>query len=156
MMLDATAGGRMMWFDKNPDNVLFVDKRVVPPGSIVQQPLWSVEPDIQADFCALPFADNSFEMVVFDPPHATIAPESIIGTKFGTLTDLDEIAAGLSECWRVTNRWLIFKWADTAFTISEVLERIPFCPLFGHTTAKSGPTIWVTFCKGAGIGDDDA
>lgn len=147
MILDATCGGRMMWFDKYPDDVLFVDRRVVPEGALIQQALFGVRPDMQADYQSLPFQDNTFEMVVFDPPHADIHPDSIIGTKFGTLTDLDEVIAGLVECYRVTSRWLIFKWSESAFTISQVLQRVPFTPLFGHTTAKSGPTIWVTFRK---------
>lgn len=146
-MLDATAGGRMLWFDKNPEDVLFVDERVVPKGSIVQQPLWSVEPDMQADFRSLPFADDSFEMVVFDPPHTDVSPESIIGTKYGTITDLDEVVAGLAECWRVTERWLVFKWAEASWPVGDVLDRVRFRPLFGHRTAKSGATIWCLFRK---------
>ena len=145
MILDATAGGRMMWFDKNPDDVLFVDKRVVPPGAIVQQPLWNCQPDIQADNTRLPFADNTFEMVVFDPPHVKFTPASLMGVKYGVLTDLHEVVAGLEECARVASNWLVFKWAENESSISEVLAITHLTPLFGHTTASSGKTIWCVF-----------
>ena len=145
MILDATSGGRMMWFDKDPEGVLFVDRRVVPPGSIVQQPLWSVNPDVKADNRSLPYKDNSFELVVFDPPHTTISEDSIIGTKYGKLTDLHEVVAGINECLRVSNGFVVFKWAETEFPLSAILEHVTHLPLFGHTTAKSGLTMWVMF-----------
>ena len=30
---------------------------------------FEVNPDVQADFTNMPYPDNSFRMVVFDPPH---------------------------------------------------------------------------------------
>lgn len=135
----------MMWFDKDPDGVLFVDKRVVPKGAIAQQPLWSVGPDAVCDFSALPYRDDAFDLVVFDPPHAPLSPNSILGTKYGTLLDLDEVVAGLEECLRVASGFVVFKWAEAPFTIGEVLARTQARPLFGHRTAKSGSTIWAVF-----------
>ena len=144
-ILDATAGGRMMWFDKNPDDVLFVDRRVVPPGTKGQGSLWEVNPDIVASFESLPFSDDTFEMVVYDPPHRNLSPDSIMGLTYGSITDLDTVVAGLHECLRVSRRWVVFKWAEASHKVSDVLALTDARPLFGHTTAKSGKTIWVVF-----------
>ena len=133
-----------MWWDKSHPDVLYMDKRVVPPGSIVQQPMWAVEPDLVADYTALPFPDETFEMVVYDPPHAPITT-GIIASKYGTMTDLDEITAGLRECLRVSRGWVVFKWSEAPFPVGEVINRLGVQPMFGHTTAKSGSTIWCVF-----------
>lgn len=146
MILDATAGGRHMWFDKMPDDVLFVDKRVVPPGAIVQKSLWEVRPDVQADYTSLPFADDSFEMVVFDPPHIYREnPSGIITTTYGTFQDLDEVVAGLHECYRVASRWLVFKWSGVENPLSDIFKRTTLRPLFGHPTVRD--TMWMMFDK---------
>ena len=58
----------MFWFDKQNDQVLFMDNRKhyekLESGHIV-----AVNPNIVADFRKMPFDDNSFYHVVFDPPH---------------------------------------------------------------------------------------
>ena len=67
-ILDACCGARMFWFDKENPNAVFCDnRRLMEPlcdGRILR-----IEPDIQCDFKALPFPDESFHLVVFDPPH---------------------------------------------------------------------------------------
>ena len=150
-ILDATAGGRMMWFNKNHPNTLYVDKRVEEKGCIPQQVRFSIEPDEVADFTNLPYRNGSFKLVVFDPPHATVNKSSIIGIKYGTLGDdwRDVIRDGFNECYRVLDDYgvLIFKWNEVSVTIREVLDLIDVEPLFGHTTAKSGKTKWMTFMK---------
>ena len=69
LVLDATCGGRMMWFDKQNPIAMFVDQRDVDPGFVQQRPNFSVKPDAIMDFRHLEFADNTFHLVVFDPPH---------------------------------------------------------------------------------------
>lgn len=150
-ILDATAGGRMMWFDKEHPNAIYLDKRWEPKGCIPQQSLFSVEPSIRGDFTRLPYRDGSFKLVVFDPPHAEVSESSITGIKYGTLgTDwVDVISGGLSECYRVLADYgvLVFKWNEVAVSIGNVLSVIDIEPLFGHTTAKSGKTKWMLFMK---------
>lgn len=67
-ILDACCGSRMFWWDKQNPEVTFMDKRryyeKLKSGHIV-----NVAPDIQADFTDMPFDDEQFDMVVFDPPH---------------------------------------------------------------------------------------
>jgi len=156
LILDATCGGRMMWFNKHHPNAVYMDIRTESKGCIPQQTNFEVSPDVEGDFTDMDFPDESFSLVVFDPPHAQISKNSVIGKKYGSLEKEWEpaIIGGIQECWRVLapNGVLIFKWAEAVVPIGEVLRRLPsdIQPLFGHTTAKSGKTIWVTFMKIAG------
>ena len=67
-ILDACCGGRMFYFDKHDSRVLFQDIRDV-ETTLCDGRHFEVKPDIQADFTDMPYPDNSFSMVVFDPPH---------------------------------------------------------------------------------------
>lgn len=155
LILDATCGGRMMWFNKEHPNALYVDRREVPRGTIEIRKNFHVSPDIVADFTDLPFDDGAFKLVVFDPPHIhrenNSTPTSFMGLKFGVLgADWQEtIAAGFSECWRVlaTEGVLIFKWSEEKISSKEVLALFNEDPLFGHTTTRKGTTKWFTFMK---------
>lgn len=74
-VLDATCGSRMIWFNKNNELAVFVDKReldceaIWTSGDGKATRYCSIHPDIIADFTNLPFEDNTFYHVVFDPPH---------------------------------------------------------------------------------------
>jgi len=151
-VLDVTCGGRMMWFNKNHPDALYLDRREVPVGTIEQQPGWCVAPDVVADFTDLPFEDDTFFLVVFDPPHIEMMnPSGIIAQKYGALLGdwRTEIRAGFDECMRVLkpSGVLIFKWGEASVPVSELVELFGVEPLFGHTTAKSGKTKWMTYMK---------
>lgn len=70
-VLDACCGSRMFWFDKNNPECLFMDKRRETLTAKDEDKIRTIEinPDVVADFTDMPFEDNSFYMVVFDPPH---------------------------------------------------------------------------------------
>ena len=77
-ILDMTAGSRMFWWNKGNRNVTFLDKRdadydvgTYPTKSGDVDRKVHVHPDIVVDWVkdGLPFQDNTFHMVVFDPPH---------------------------------------------------------------------------------------
>lgn len=70
-ILDACCGSRMFWFDKNNPNVLFMDKRNETLKAKDRDKVRTIEinPDIVGDFTDMPFENESFYMVVFDPPH---------------------------------------------------------------------------------------
>jgi SAM-dependent methyltransferase len=148
----------MFWWNKENSDVLFMDKREVPKGAFPNgwNPNWSVQPDEVADFRDMPFPDESFKMVVFDPPHLTSGSmKSVINKKYGLLnkdTWKEDIVAGFNECWRVLepNGILIFKWNEANIKAKELLRSFPVEPLFGDFTGKTGKTIWVTFMKPAG------
>ena len=67
-ILDACCGGKMFYFDKNDPRVLFQDIREV-KTTLCDGRKFEVKPDVQADFTSMPYPDNHFRMVVFDPPH---------------------------------------------------------------------------------------
>ncbi len=150
-VLDVCCGSRMFWFDRKNPNAIFVDKRtenhVLCDGRKLE-----IAPDIQADFTDLPFPDETFYLVVFDPPHmTTLGANSWMAKKYGRLTGdwKAMIRAGFEECFRVlkANGTLVFKWNETGVKLKEVLELAPIQPLFGHTTGRQAKTVWATFLK---------
>ena len=150
-ILDACCGSRMFWFDKQNSNVIFADKRteshILCDGRVLE-----IKPDIELDFTNMPFEDNSFKLVVFDPPHLKkLGHNTWMAQKYGVLlpTWETDIKAGFDECMRVLepNGVLIFKWNEFQITLNQVLNVIKDKPLFGHVTGKNGRTIWMTFMK---------
>lgn len=151
-VLDPCCGSRMFWFDKNDQRCLFGDIReeshILCDGRVLE-----INPDIQMDFREIPFPDNTFKLVVFDPPHLAWAGESSwIGKKYGRLSTSwrEDIKKGFSECFRVLDSFgvLIFKWSEIQIKVSEVLNLTEEKPLFGHRSGKKSNTHWITFMKG--------
>lgn len=149
-ILDVCCGSRMFWFDKNHENTLFVDKREhyeeLPTGHVI-----NVSPDVVADFRNLPFKDETFYHVVFDPPHLLRAGESSwLAKKYGRLnkeTWPQDLKQGFDECMRVlkTNGTLVFKWNEEQVRLREILDIFETQPLYGNQRAK---THWIVFMKG--------
>lgn len=151
-ILDATCGSRMMWFDKENENVLFTDKRtethVLCDGRVLE-----IKPDVEIDFTDMPFDDETFSLVVFDPPHLKkLGEKSWMAKKYGKLFPgwEDEIRRGFNECMRVLkiDGVLIFKWNENQIKINDIIKIIEHKPLFGHPSGKHGQTVWMTFMKG--------
>jgi hypothetical protein len=59
------------------------------------------------------------------------------------------IVKGFDECMRVLKPQgtLIFKWNEHEIKSKQVLDLIPYKPLFGHTSGKQAKTIWMAFMK---------
>lgn len=158
-ILDPCCGTRMMWFDKNNPLVLFGDKRserlTVCDRSGGKQDgtrKLIIEPDLRLDFTALPFVDETFQLVAFDPPHLVNAgAKSWLGAKYGKLTGdwKHDLWAGFRECFRVLRSGgvLVFKWNETQVRASEILALVPQQPLFGHRSGAKGLTHWFVFMK---------
>lgn len=147
-ILDACCGSRMFWFDKQNDDVVFMDIRQINETLCDNRKL-EVKPDVVADFRDMPFEDESFHLVVFDPPHLIKAGEnSWLGKKYGILKETwpTDIKQGFDECMRVLkpNGTLIFKWNEDQIKLSEILKVLEVKPLFGNRRAK---THWLTFMK---------
>ena len=150
-VLDPCCGSRMMWFDKQDQRVLFGDRRteshVLSDGRALE-----IKPDVKLDFTNLPFPDNSFRLIAFDPPHLVRAGnKSWLALKYGKLGQSwqDDLSKGFAECFRVLESGgvLIFKWNENQIKVSEILKLTPNKPLFGHVTKRHGGTIWLTFMK---------
>ncbi|WP_313433074.1 class I SAM-dependent methyltransferase [Siminovitchia terrae] len=138
----------MFWFDKQNEDALYMDNRQLSEVLCDGRTL-NVNPDVVADFRDMPFDDESFYMVVFDPPHLIRAGEdSWLAKKYGKLDDLwqFDIRQGFNECMRVlkTNGTLIFKWNEDQVSLQEVLDAIDYKPLFGNRRSK---THWLVFMK---------
>lgn len=151
-ILDACCGSRMFWFDKTNPNVLFHDVRKESLTLCDGRKL-EVNPDVIGNFTQMEFDDESFKMVVFDPPHMVkLGKNSWMAQKYGVLfpTWQTDLKSGFSECMRVLEDGgvLIFKWNEAQVTLNEVLSLTEYKPLFGHVTGKHGKTIWVCFIKG--------
>lgn len=156
-ILDACCGGRMMWFDKNDPRAVFTDIRaesltMIDRSRKSQAQHLNVNPDLIADFTALPFANDTFSLVVFDPPHLSRGgTKSWMVAKYGKLTGhwAADIKAGFSECWRVLRPQgtLIFKWSEIQIPLSRILPLAPAAPLFGNRCGKTNKLHWIVFLK---------
>lgn len=158
-VLDATCGSRMIWFNKNNEFAVFVDKR-----ELDDEAIWTsgdgkvtrycnIHPDIIADFTCLPFEDNTFYHVVFDPPHLIQGGDNAwMVKKYGKLnkdTWKQVLHDGFSECMRVLKPYgtLIFKWNETQIPVKDVIAAIGARPLYGNRSGKQGKTHWMAFIK---------
>lgn len=151
IILDACCGSRMFWFDKENPNVLFADNRELDTNLCDGRKL-EIKPDMIMDFRNIPFEDNKFKLVVFDPPHLNkLGKNSWMAKKYGVLNETwqEDIRKGFSECIRVLepNGILIFKWNESQIKVKEILELIELQPLFGHKSGKLSNTHWMCFMK---------
>ncbi len=160
-ILDACCGSRMFWFDKENPDVEFVDNRC-----IHREVIWKsgdgksvrycdVNPTTLADFTDLPFEDNTFYHVVFDPPHLLhIGDNAWMAKKYGKLDSNWEntIKQGFDECMRVLkpNGTLVFKWNEFDIPVKKIVEVIGQQPLYGHKSGKQQKTHWLCFMKKEG------
>ncbi|MCI1958853.1 MAG: class I SAM-dependent methyltransferase [Clostridia bacterium] len=150
-ILDACCGSKMFWFDKNNKDTIFMDSREIQTTLCDGRKL-EIKPDIVADFRNIPFQENTFNLVVFDPPHLIRAgKKSWLAAKYGILetTWQEDIKKGFEECMRVlkSDGVLIFKWNEEQIKLSEILKVIGYKPLFGNKRAK---THWLVFVKSTG------
>lgn len=155
-ILDVTCGSRSIWFNKHHPNAVYCDKRREFDhgtfGARESADSINVDPDIVCDFTALPFADNSFSLVVFDPPHLVNASENAwLTKKYGNLDDNwpQMLHDGFAECMRVLkpDGVLVFKWSECNIPAERVWKAIGQKPLFGHHSGKKSNTFWGCFMK---------
>jgi len=149
-----------MWINKQHPDCIYGDQRCETitvtdrsHGKQDGQRVLRIEPDTRLDFRALPFPNESFSLVTFDPPHIHRAgPRSWLSARYGKLTPdtwKEDIAAGFRECFRVLKMdgVLVFKWNETQIKLSEVLPLSPHPPLFGQISGRKGMTHWLVFMR---------
>lgn len=156
-VLDACCGSRMFWFDRADERAVFMDNRseshVLPDvSSRGGSRSLIVRPDVIADFTAMPFADEYFFMVVFDPPHLKRnGANGWQAKKYGKLPMdwQDMLRRGFAECFRVLKLGgtLIFKWNEHEIPVSRILELTSERPLVGQQCGKTAKTHWIVFMK---------
>lgn len=147
-ILDVCCGARMFWFDKENENTIYMDKRQL-EDTLCDGRKLLINPDVIGDFRNIPYEDNSFKLVIFDPPHLVKAGESSwVAKKYGKLNDTwpIDIKKGFDECMRVLDKSgvLIFKWNEEQRKLKQILDLIDYKPLIGNKRAK---THWLVFMK---------
>lgn len=157
-ILDVTCGSRTIWFNKTHPAAIYCDIRNEHYSGIWKSTRNDSErqcviaPDVQCDFTCLPFADETFSLVVFDPPHLEYVGENAwMRKKYGALDDgwPQMLHDGFRECMRVlkVNGVLIFKWSEIQIPARKVWDAIGEEPLFGHRSGKQSKTFWACFMK---------
>ena len=156
-VLDAFCGSRMFWFDREDERALFMDKRaeshsLKDKSSKGGSRALVIDPDLKADFTALPFPDDHFPMVVFDPPHLLYnGRQGWMAKKYGKLgTDWrEDLRRGFAECFRVlkADGALVFNWNEQDVPVSEIVALTPMRPLFGNRCGKRSKSHWLVFMK---------
>ena len=107
-VLDMTYGSGRFWRGTNADvEVTGID---INPGRAKH---------VCADFTRLPFADDSFDVAIFDPPYHTDmgrGKASVMGARFGAYPSLDRlytaVVEGCFEADRVSRLGMIVKVQD--------------------------------------------
>ena len=153
LILDPASSMRSFYFDKKDDRVLFGDIRVKETHLLTNGQTIHIEPDEVMDFRSIPYEDNSFQCVVFDPPHMlNLSEKSWMRKKYGVLdkeTWRDDLTKGFAECFRVLKDegTLIFKWNEVSIPLKDILVLTPYRPVLGHPSGKRMGTHWVLFIK---------
>lgn len=151
MILDMTCGARLMWHQKYHPDAVYCDIRqgteTLSDGREVH-----INPDQVADFRRLPFPDETFTLVNFDPPHLTKAGNtSWLAKKYGVLftTWEEDLKAGFEEAFRVLKPEgvLTLKWCSEHIPLGRVLELSPHPPLYGTRQGRKGATTFTVFQK---------
>jgi len=109
----------------------------------------------------LPFKDEVFNLVIFDPPHRIRSYEKCVEGKYGVFdqiyTTLDPkkwvktIYEASREFNRVlkTNGYLVFKWNDSYVSLERIISLFPMKALIKNVMNphKKAVTYWVLFQK---------
>lgn len=151
-ILDVCCGSKMFWYNKEEPHITFMDIRdevlTYTDRNAVRKV--KVNPDIVADFRNIPFADDSFDLVVFDPPHLIhVGDNSWLAKKYGKLdknTWPQDLKLGFDECMRVLkpNGTMLFKWNEEQIKTKDVFEAFGQQPILGDKRSK---TRWSVFIK---------
>lgn len=133
-ILDACCGGKMFWYEKDLDFVTFQDVRAgikeYSGGRKIR-----IEPNHIGNVTDMDFGDETFDLVIFDPPHMIRAGKtSWLNIKYGKLPE--------------ENGVLIFKWNETQLKFGEVIKHSPYRPMLGD---KRGLTRWTVFVKNTAL-----
>lgn len=151
-ILDACCGSKMFWYDKEEPHTTYMDIRnealAYTDRDTVREV--AINPDLVADFRNIPFDDNSFDLVIFDPPHLIhVGDNSWLAKKYGKLdknTWTQDLKLGFDECMRVLkpNGTMLFKWNEEQIKTKDVFEVFGQQPILGDKRSK---TRWGVFIK---------
>lgn len=156
-ILDATAGNKTMWYQKKHPFVVFMDIR---QGKIKdprpdRYNYFNFNPDVLAEWQHIPFKNEVFDMVVFDPPHIfknRDTKEGILEVRYSQFFNdnwHNILSCGIRELFRVlkSEGVFVFKWCDSYKKLEDILKLFPYPPMFGTRTGQRNKTHWVVFIK---------
>ena len=162
-ILDATAGPKGIWYQKNHPFVTFMDKRNGTFHNVMSENVkfktrrrYKIYPDVVSEWKDAPFPDNYFDMIVFDPPHLLVGKDKKppnMTQKYGMLdkeTWRNDLRIGLKKLFSILkpNGIFVLKWCENDISIEEVLKLFPYPPLFGSNIKKKvSTTYWILFIK---------
>lgn len=139
-ILDATAGNRAVWFDKQYPDAEYIDIRDT--GDARNQNM---------DCRHTSYEDGEFDLVVFDPPHGVIGPNGAMATRYGHYTTqeiLDLVRDSFTEFHRILkpDGLVAFKWSTHDMKLERVLALTSgFDRLVGVPTAMRSKHASVTY-----------
>lgn len=145
-ILDATAGNRAVWFNKNYPDATFIDIRKA-----------GDERNYEMDCRHTIFDAERFDLVIFDPPHGVIGPNGGMATRYGHYTT-EEICSLVKDAFVEFHRILkpdglvAFKWNTHDMKLERVLAPVTgFDKLVGVPVAlrtkHASRTFWVLMRK---------
>jgi len=118
----------MFWVQKYYSDVTYIDIRP------------EVSPDIVMDCRHTAFADATFDLIIFDPPHRKFGSSSILAYRYGSVS-LEDARALVRDAFVEFDRILRsggmvwFKWSGTPIDeMVKVQDR--FIPLMGQNMNK--------------------
>ena len=157
LILDPASSMRSFYFNKEDPRVLFGDIREDETHLLTNGQTIKIKPDEVMDFRSIPYPDESFQAVIFDPPHMLrLSEKSWMRKKYGVLDSENwrlDLTKGFAECFRVlkTNGILVFKWNEVSIPLKEVFTLVSsdYKPVLGHPSGKRMGTHWVLFIKTA-------
>lgn len=148
-ILDPCCGSKMFYFDKDNSLVDFRDNRigktVLCDGRVLE-----VNPDVIGLVEDIKAADESYNLVIFDPPHLDVGQGWQV-QKYGKLPRnwKEWMKQAFKECWRVLKPGgtLIFKWYEYRISLKDILSCISHKPILGNRRPKNSKTHWLVFYK---------
>ena len=157
LILDPASSMRSFYFNKEDPRVLFGDIREDETHLLTNGQTIKIKPDEVMDFRSIPYPDEAFQAVIFDPPHMLrLSEKSWMRKKYGVLDSenwREDLTKGFAECFRVlkTNGILVFKWNEVSIPLKEVFTLVSsdYKPVLGHPSGKRMGTHWVLFIKQA-------
>ena len=159
LILDACSSFRAMWIDKTNPNTIYMDvrtqKQLEQDWKQDETTNFIYKLDITCSYEALPFQNNTFTHIVWDPPHLkSLGETSIFRRKYGVLQADNwrhSIRTAFKELWRVLKPYgtLVLKWNTYEIKLSELLCLFSVQPLYGQISRskKVSDTFWLCFVK---------
>lgn len=148
-ILDPCCGSRMFYFDKENPLVDFRDCRTL-EKILCDGRLLTVSPDTLGDVRNIDAPDNTFDLIIFDPPHLKTGNGWQVD-KYGKLPKdwKPWMQKAFAECWRVLNPGgtLLFKWNEYHIPLKDVLSCFSQKPIAGNKKPAQSKTHWLVFYK---------